>query len=486
MFALTLLMLSVCSCVPHLRNPFSQVDHVALSRKKAADNLAAYRITPSRQVTGKPSLSLEDCRRLALTRNLDLQAARVDELTKAALRQSGEKKILPHLVFNAELSERDNYRYSFSDVLGREGLTPEPAALGTGVTNYSVGHERSSWRYSMELNWSPNDAALAYFLALNGGNDRLSSHYQKVRVAQKLVGTVEAAFFRLLGSEDRLSLARELMGIRSKALEEIERLLRRQMTTSEEYRRAKTNSIRASRLMATVKTELERQREILASAMGISPHCDYLDKFSVCGALTRPHYRECVSAMEMKAVNNRPEAYLAGLNLMTSLNDVKRSIIKCFPKIRGFWRYTRDKDRYLYNKDWKEVGLNINFDITEMWSQLDESRAAKTEALKQDRKTGVAAVTVASQVRSAALLYFRALEELENARQSVRNAEKYYRNMLIKYRADKTPELKLNETEADLIEERMAWKKALGEANAALAKLNEAMGVNYQQPPPKD
>lgn len=109
-------------------------------------------------------LTLADCKRMALDRNLELLAGRVEELTKAALRDSNQKRIMPHLLFVGELSERDNYGYAFSDVLGQEGLNPNPSAspAQTGVTSYSVGHERSTWRYTLELNWSPTDAALAY------------------------------------------------------------------------------------------------------------------------------------------------------------------------------------------------------------------------------------------------------------------------------------------------------------------------------------
>jgi outer membrane protein TolC len=465
-----------------VRNPFQSIDHVRFSRKKAADNLSANRIVPSANITGKKALSLEDCRNLALTRNLEIQAARVEELTKAALRDSRQKRILPHLIFNAQLSERDNYRYAFSDVLGQEGRTPSPTTTGTGVINYSVGRERNTWRYTMELNWSPNDAALAYFLAKNGENERLRAHYQKVRVAQKLIGAVEAAFFRLLGLQERVGLAKELERIRSSIFNQVSHLKEKGMKSAEDYQRARSDSIRAGRLLNSVRTELEKQREILASAMALSPHCNAYDGFSACGKLWAPSYRESIPTMEMIAVKNRPESYVAGLNLINSMNDVKRSIIKLFPKLSGFWRYTRDNDRYLYNKDWKEVGLNINFDLTKFWSEMDESRAASAGAMKNDSKTGITAITIASEVRSAALQYIRALKEVESSRSSLENAMKYHENMKIKSQVDDIPELELDRSRAAELEERMAWKRALGEANAALAQLNEAMGLNYRQP----
>ncbi len=475
-----------CSCKSYIRNPFYDIDHVSFSRKKAADNISTHRIIPSQAITHKKSLSLQDCRDLALSRNLKIQAARVNELTKAALRESQIKKTLPHLIFNAELNERDNYAYTFSDVLGLEGLNPSPSTTGTGVTNYSTGRERNTWRYKVELNWSPNDAILAYFLAKNGQNERLRAHYQTVRVAQKLIGSVEAAFFRLLGLQKRLSLAKKMAALRSEVLDEITHLTNKKLKSAEDYHRAKRESIRAERLLNAIQGELQRQREILAGAMGVSPHCDPLGGFSVCGGLAPPKFKDCIPSMEMMAVKNRPESYVAGLNLITSMNDIKRSLVKLFPKLNAFWRFNRDKDRFLYNKDWKEVGLNINFDLTELWSEMDERRAAEMETMKDDRETGVTAITIASQVRNAAILYTSSLKDLKSARASMANSRKFYKDRLVRSRVEDISELDMKIAEADLIEEEMAWNNSLAEANARLAELNEAMGVNYQEPLPWD
>lgn len=484
--ALAFIVIASCSCGSYIRNPFYRIDHVSLSRKKAADNISTHRIIPSEAITHKKSLTLQECRNLALSRNLKIQAARVNELTKAALRESQIKKTLPHLIFNAELSERDNYAYTFSDVLGFEGLTPSPSNFGAGVTNYSVGSERNTWRYKLELNWSPNDAILAYFLAKNGQNERLRAHYQKVRVAQKLIGSVEAAFFRLLGLQKRLLLAQKMAALRSEVLDEISNLTKNKLKSAEDYHRAKQASIRAERILNAIESELQRQREILAAAMGISPHCDPLGGFSVCGGLSTPKFKECIPSMEMIAVKNRPESYVAGLNLITSMNDIKRSLVKLFPKLNAFWRFNRDKNRYLYNKDWKEVGLNINFDLTELWSEMDEHSAAKTETIKNDRETGVTAITIASQVRNAAIRYTASLKDLKSARSSLANSKKFYKDRVIKSNVEDISDLDMKTAEADLIEEQMAWNNSLAEANARLAELNEAMGVNYQEALPCD
>jgi outer membrane protein TolC len=267
------LCLAVCSCQV-LRS------HVARAPVPTAASLSSVAQIPIEQKTApaptgaaKPRLTLEECKRIALARNLDLQAARVDEFTKLSIRDSNRNKLLPHLVFASELSNRDNYGYAFSDVLGQEGLNPDPAAsnAGTGVTNYSVGHERSTWRYSMELNWSPTDAALAYYLTKSGNSDALRAHYQKVRVAQKLVGAVEAAYFRLIGLQARLAMVRRLTDIRNRVVEQLEILYEKKLKPIEDCHRARQNSLRAARIAMAVEEDTTKQRNTLFSALILSP-----------------------------------------------------------------------------------------------------------------------------------------------------------------------------------------------------------------------
>ncbi|MDQ7785241.1 MAG: TolC family protein, partial [Desulfomonilaceae bacterium] len=228
-FGLILVLLMLCSCRAILWDRGAADDSLYLSVTKAANESLSTRVSPVAS-GGARSLTLADCRRTALANNLELQLARVEELTRSAIRDGNRKKMLPHLMFAGELGERDNLGFSYSDVIGQEGAAPGTGGAGsTGVTNFSVAHERSTWRYNLELRWSPSDAALAYYLFKSGGNDSRRAHFQKVRVAQQLIGNVESAFFRLLALQKLLPLAVRLKSLRNTALKDTEHLYVKKM-----------------------------------------------------------------------------------------------------------------------------------------------------------------------------------------------------------------------------------------------------------------
>jgi len=464
-------------------NPFRNPDHVQFTRASSAIALEGQRIAPATAITGKKEFELEECRALALRNNLDLQVARLDEIIKNSISSSNRTKVLPHLVYSAELGDRDNTLYSYSDPMGFEGQAPE-AGGGTGVNNWATSHERGTWRFSYECRWSPTDAALAFYMNRSSMNDALKAHYQRVRVAQKLIGVVDAAYFRLLMLEQCLPLAEDLVAVCGRVAKNTERLLDNKLRPIEEFHRSKQRLIKARSILNGIRNEMERERNTLASAMGLSPGLGSNCGISVVGKLTAPVFQADICLLELEAVAGRPEAYQAGLNQLNSVNDLQRAIVKYFPKLTGYWRQTHDKDKYLRNKDWRDVGMYIYFDILDWIVNRDEAKAADAMVAKTSRELGAVALGITSQVRIAALKYIDAMDKLRSAEESLLSSNKVLQISEQRLARDSAGELAVEEARANVLQERIERIRSLGEANASLADLHTALGTNYKEPLP--
>jgi outer membrane protein TolC len=471
-----------------LLDPFGIVDSVLIPRAAADANVRETRGRSASAATGKRGFTHEDCRSIALANNLDLQVARMDQITKESIEYSTKTKLLPHLLFSGDLSQRDNQSYAFSEVMGMEGVGPKRFPTGVdnqGVTSYSTGHERGTWRYVLETRWSPTDAALAYYLSKSSINDTLKAHYQKLRVAQKLIATVDAAFFRLLGLQECLPMAERLCAARRMVAGKMRTAFEKKIVNVDEYNKAKQNCIRADRLLGRLRNEMEKQRNILASAMAISPEYCVDGGFYVIGPLVPPQFSMQLCDMELAAVRNRPEAAESGLSALSSTNDLKRAIVKYCPKVTGFWRFTRDKDKFLYNKDWKEVGVSVYFDLLDWLGNHEEFKAAKSHALKTQRETGSVALGITSQVRLAALQYLDSLDELQANRAALNGTSEVVEVAEKRAVREDLDRLALEEVRASLLQNQIDLTKTLGEANATLSELQAAMGTNYTEGKPE-
>ncbi len=489
---LCLMTLALASCMPSrlgatLLDPFLGPDHVQLSKSYAVMTAKNHRIKPSTSITGKRNLTLPECRRIALSNSLELQQARIEEMTQYMIERSNRTKLLPHLIFSGELSERDNYMYSFSELLGQEGIQPNlPGDIldpgGTGVNNYSTGRERSTWRYVMEGRWSPTDAALAYYLTRSSRNDKRKQHYIRVRIAQRLMGVVDSSFYRLLSLQRVIPMTERLVKSRKSVLSRMESLLERKLAAVEDYHQIKQKLIKARRLLSSVRNEAEQQRNLLASSMWVSPEYATDGGFYVLGQLIEPSFNSQIEDMELTAVKSRPESFVAGLDHLNSINDLKRTCIKYFPKVTGFWRYTRDKDKHLLNKDWKEIGMMVYFDLLEWGVNFWENKATKWITGKTQREIGAVALGITSEVRTHALRYYNAMDELRAANASLASARKVLRVQRDRTQRDGQDRLALEEAEGDVLQEKIERIRAMGESQGQLAELHSAMGTNYNEP----
>lgn len=473
-----------------LLNPFRGPDPEAVTQINADTTLLRHRLITASAVAGKRTLSLEDCRRIALANNLDLQVARLDEITKHSILYSNKTKLLPHILLSGDISQRDNLGFAYSDVLGQEGTPPKiggsagGTGANTGVTSYSTGHERGTGRYSFEGRWSPTDAALAFYLSKSSINDALKAHFQKLRVAQKLIATVDGAYFRLLALQECMALAQRLASSRAFVAAKTRQAYERKLLNVDDWNKAQQNAIRGRRILSKVRIELLKQRNILASAMGFSPDECGDGGFCVTGVLHPPIFSMKLCDMELTAVRNRPEAVDAGLAHLNSTYDLKRSIVKYWPKVSGFWRYTRDKDKFLYNKDWKEIGISVYFDLVDWLTNVHEYRAAKSNTVKTAREMGTVALGITSQVRLAALQYLDALEELQSTREILGSTSEVVDVVETRAAKEDVDRLTLEDARANLLQNKLDWTRSLGEANALLAELQGTMGTNYNEPRP--
>jgi outer membrane protein, multidrug efflux system len=457
------------------------VEPLQLTMASTACYAQQYRSKSATDVTGKRSFSVQDCRDITLARNLDLQVKRWEELANEDLKESARAGMLPHLVVAGEVGRRNNLPYQYADVIGQEGLKPAPGSTSTAVTNYHTYDQRNTWRQTLEAWWSPTDAALNYILYNNTCNKQWNSHFQRVRSAQKLVGSVEAAYYRLVGLQEGLQMADKLLSIRSGTAKKAVALLKKGLISQEECYRAKLNEDKARRLLSKLRNNMEKQRNIIAGAMGISPdHCD--GGFFATDKLEEPAFRGEICDLELLAMKNRPEAYIAGLNHFTSVNELKKAVVNYLPRVVGSWKYTRDDNTYLLNKDWNEISLLATFDATEWLANMKKARSAKSDAARSLSQVGAVAVGIASEVRVAALEYMDALEDMRNGDKSLKDSKEMLKVMRGRASKNEADRISVDEAEGDILHERITQIMALAGANARLAQLRSVLGVNYSEP----
>jgi outer membrane protein TolC len=448
---------------------------------------------------GKKELTLEECRRLALVNSLELQQGELEILTQKAIEYSNRTKMLPKFLYNGEFSERDALSYGYSqfypDWKGFTGKVPsrsEPASAEEGKTGdtrgdlskWSAGRDLTIKRSIVEMRWGPTDAALAYYMTKTSRNDAKNKHYLRERTAQKLFGVVDSAFYRMLSLQKAVPMAQKLVSIRKEAASRNQKLFGQKLVSIEDLQKSDQKLLKAERLLLNLLNETEQQRNMLASALYISPDASTDGGFCLKGEI-KPPCIDHVGHLEMIAIQNRPEAYKAGLDHINSQNDLKRTMVKYFPKATLFLRYTRDQDIHLLFNDWKEIGVQVYFDLADFVVNYWENQASKLVNRKAYLEMGAVALAITSQVRASAMKYLNSLDQLKTADQSLGMSEKVLRIQRERAALDSVQKLAILESEGDLLNEEIEKIRTQGEAMGLYAELESAMGTNFREPMPR-
>ncbi len=464
------------SCTPNM---------VQIRQENASLVLTNYRTRPLAAVNnGRSDVTLHDCISIALQSSLDLQTAWWEEQIRKGTALASRLRMLPRVVGQYNLTQRDRPLFSRSDVLDQEGLWeflggPVP---GTGVTNFSTARERFQRDYQIQLLWSPMDACIARYVSDMRFNEAASARYQRVRVAQQLIGTVTSAYFRLLAADQALAKARELEKHRQEIARDFGDLAKKALIENQEFLTAQSQLAEARNQVAEIQANIGRQKEFLAIAMNISP--DTLCHLS--GALL-PLPEFCLDSCKLEAIAlvNRPEAYQADLAHFISVSDWKRLLVRHFPRAEGFIGYFRDENKFLENNNWIDGGLRITWDLMDFAATRMEHAAARDKMVKSDQERALISLGIVSQVKLKTL---EAMKSLSKYRKDAELAENAKEALRIATDVEQAKQRGAGQQLMRIARERAlcVWLQSevdklanLGEFHASLAELDAAVGSNY-------
>jgi len=432
---------------------------------------------------GKTDLSVHDCIRLALENSLDLQTASWDEQIKGKLAKSSLLRMLPTLKANYVLSTRDRPLWSRSDVFDQEGnfevIGPGP---GTGVTNFSTGRERFSRTANVQVEWSPMDALMARYLSEMRGNEYAHSGFQRVRVAQQLLSTVTAAFYRIVALNEAVPKVEALDRHRRNIVRDLESLVKSSLVDSQEYITARSLAAEAAQQLAEIHLNIGKQRELLAVAMNVCPD----SFFRLIGTLIPlPASSLDPCQLETAALENRPEAYQADITLLNSVAEQKRLCVKYFPRVEGFLGYFRDENKFVLNRNWIDGGMKVTWDLLEFTANVLEHGASRDRVEKTDRERAVISLGILTQVRLKSLDAMKAFERLRKtdeleagAREALRIAREV-ETVKDKSAPEKVIRIAREKALCVLLQAEIDRILALGDVHAAVADLDGTVGTNY-------
>jgi len=334
--------------------------------------------------------TLHWCIEMALTQNLDLKAAELQQAILNERKTAAVMGMLPDLNLNYRTGSRDN----------EPGARSESITTGIQTLEPSKSSEMDETRYSMELMFGILDFGLSYYSSIQEGDKALQEAKRRRRTAQNLMLDVAKAYFRVASFQYEMSTIKNLI----QRSEEAEALID-DLRTSKKIGPLK--ALTKIKELKKLKQRLKQHRRSyenaciqLSSLMGFAPVNELSVNTAILETLNNIEIPE-IEVLEQVALDERPELFQLDIESHITAVEARKSMLMMFPNVRLFANFTDSSNQFLYNQSWWDVALGSVYNLLKLPSEIYNYNALEIQLKEISTRTMALSIGIMAQVRMA-------------------------------------------------------------------------------------
>lgn len=458
---LSALVLAGCAVKPE---PISQAEHL----KRAQDD---YKTLYSTYVPLSEPLTLPDAIARTLKYNYDAQLAKTEATLQERQLDLAVAQMLPRLAANAGYTWRnnDNAAESVSELTREQSL------------EYSFSESPSHGTASLELSWNLLDVGVSYFQAKQQGYRTYVAVERRRKVIDGLVKSSQEAYWKAVAADRLLPRLKPLLADAERMLANAREASRENLVSPLQGLDFQQNMLSVVGQLRHMQTDLNTAKVQLASLINVPG--DAPIQFAPM-SLDMSTAATQVDPQKLEAIGlaMRPELREEAYQEKIDQQDVYKEIVKMLPGVGVLGSLNYDSNRYLYNPNWAQLGVNATFNLVNLIEGPKAIAAAKTSVEVSRQRRLALSVAVLTQVNLSYQEYLAAAEDLDIAKQ-IDDVEQKIR--VASANASKAQE----ESEADRVRRELAsmvseftYDRSIAQVHTALTNLYTSVGVDLVPP----
>ena len=454
-------LLAACAMKPE---PISQAEHL----KRAQDD---YKTLYSTYVPLTEPLTLPDAIARALKYNYDAQLAKTEETLQDRQLDLAMAQMLPRLAANAGYTWRnnDNAAQSIDEFTRVRSL------------DYSFSESPSHATASLELSWNLLDFGVSYYQAKQQGYRTYVAVERRRKVIDGLVKSTQEAYWKAVAADRLLPRLRPLLIDAQRMLDAGRQASRENLVPPLQGLDYQQNMLSVVGQLRHMQTDLNTATVQLASLINV-PSDTPIQFAPMDLDMQSPNSAVDPRKLEALALAMRPELREEAYQEKIDQQDVYKEIIKMLPGVGILGSLNYDTNRYLYNPNWAQLGVNASFNLMSLIEGPKAIAAAKTSVQVSYQRRLALSVAVLTQVNLSYQDYLASAQELDIAKQ-IDDVEQKIR--VASANASQAQE----ESEADRVRRELAsmvseftYDRSIAQVHTALTNLYTSVGVDLVPP----
>lgn len=399
-----------------------------------------------------------------LRHNLEHRVRLMEETLAAGALEVARMDMWPQLLATAGYTSRSNQPGSESE------------SLSTGLISLeaSTSEEKQRGIAGLGFSWNLLDFGVSYATARQQADQVLIAAELRRKAAQNLAVEIEIAWWRAAVGEQSQREIESLIEESRVALDNARRSVASGIKPMEALGNQKRLLELISRL-AQLRKEVKVARLQLANLMNLRPGTP----FTIAVVEERPLPAVpglSIEEMESRALAMRPELREEDYRKRISTEEARKALLRMLPGLEVNFGYTDDTNKYLYNRDWADAGLQVSWNIFNLISGPKAREYAARQVELADLRRQAMSAAVLAQVHLALQRYAEAVEDYRTTAELDEVESRLSAQVAAERLAQKADNTQDVMGRASALGARLRRGLAYSEVHAALARLVQTLG----------
>jgi outer membrane protein TolC len=352
------------------------------------------------------ALTLEEAIARALKYNLERRAKMMEEALAMGQLDVSKLDMLPKIMAQAGYAYRDRTRFSYS--------SSYPDERPTSITPSTTTERNHSIR-DLGLTWSLLDVGMGYYGSKQQADRFMIAGEKRRKAMHLLMQDVRTAYWRAASAQLLKADVQKTIVLAEEALVDSNKAAVERVRNPLEPLRYQRQLLENLRLLESINQELSSAHVDLASLINAPLNQAIEIAVTDLKNISNEAVQVPVDKLEEVALQNnadlREQHYISRI----ARDETRRTLMRMFPNLTFNYGNKYDSDRYLMSSNWNEAGVQLSFNLMNIFTAPTQMKLAEAGVALADQRRVAAQMSVLTQVHLSRLQVINARNQYDRA-----------------------------------------------------------------------
>ena len=352
------------------------------------------------------ALTLDEAMARALKYNLERRTRMMEEALAMGQLDVSKFDMLPKVMAQAGYAYRDRTRFTHSSTYPVE----DP---NTSISSTTADRNHST--YDLGLTWGLLDVGLGYYGSKQQADRFLIAGEKRRKAMHLLMQDVRTAYWRAASAQLLKADVQKTIALAEEALVDSRKVAGERVKNPLDPLRYQRQLLENLRLLESIDQELSSAQVDLAALINAPLNQPVQIAASELKNISEEVTRVSVDQLEEVALQNNADLREQHYNARIAREETRRTLLRMFPNLTFNYGAKYDTDRYLLSNNWNEAGVQLSFNLMNIFTAGTQMKLADAGVALADQRRVAAQAAVLTQVHLSRLQVINARSQYERA-----------------------------------------------------------------------